>query len=426
MSNRLYPSLAWMALLFGLLTVPLAAQTPIYSEPRLDPPSVDPGVTKLRELIADAVSGSGGDLERQPVHLAVGFSTGNFARDPLSAEAARAAATTLVRTMLVRGDHLSAYAWEMNLWAHPESDPVPLPVTSDAIPDKESLQRIWPLTPQAGSRGGHDTERTIVQIAERNGHDASTVIVLLANTAASINSTGKRVIGENHPTYQATMEGWRRMPEVNPSGASVVLPYTVIPLAGPPVTRWLDAVVVVPRAFASTSLGTATRSERLAAAMAPPPVPPASSRGRNPLPLILGLLLGLGLLAAGIFYFTRRPRPAPVALRVEGEPFDLGTVPEGEEICHLAGPGYQAPTTKTVFVGEEQGAPPVKLAHFLKERGGKVRVEGDDLKLRSCDGAMVSGDCTLAAPGKHHLELEGSPSGENARVEVDVELRRAA
>ena len=389
--------------------------------------SIKSASSTLRESIEQAVRENGGDLEREHLHLIIGFSTGHFSSDPNPAKAARAIASSLVSELLVKGDRLSVFAWEMGLWDPQGSRRNPITVSEDRGPDKDRLQDLWPLKPQSRNSRGHDTERAISEITLRIGGANDAVIVLLTREAASMDAPDERASGANDAGYQAIQPLWRRLPQVNESGASVVLPYTVAHPNGDLRNQNLDAVVVVPRRFASAQLSDGTRSERLAvsplpATVAPAPfVPPAVNW-----PLIF-FVIGLACVGMVIAYVLIRSKgPRAWTMEVSGQPFDLSSVKPGEEVCHLAGSGYSQSNNRTVFLLDSEEAPPVRIARFVRERS-HVRVVSDKLRLHSVSGVTVDGAGILRGEGEYQLVFRGEyvpdPMMPPQNVQIEVGAR---
>lgn len=281
-------------------------QTDKAGEAKLDCQTVTQAAKQLRQVILGTIP----ELDTQHIHLAVGFSTGYFAQDPLGAEAARCVASDLVDNLLLKDDQLSVYAWETGLWDSPGTTGNPTTVPSDTVLGKRKLHDLWPLTPKAGSRGGHDTEQAIVSIVDKLGASSDTVVVLITNTAASIDTNWTRVIGQNSSAYLAALVHWRRMPQVNKSGASVILPFTVILPDGRRVARGLDAVLLVPRVFSSRVLDGASRSQRLAGGQSAKVPAQANKSARSsgwwPALSVATLLLLAGVTLGFIYRFLNR------------------------------------------------------------------------------------------------------------------------
>ncbi len=226
---------------------------------RLDEASLTAAASNLWQTISQALSQVGGDLEHQHLHLVLAFSTGHFSKDPLAAQAAKQVAWHLVREHLIAGDRVSCFAWEMDLWDHlPQGQQYTVTLTDTSEDGKKFIQDLFPRTVQDGSRGGHDTEKAIVQIAQRLGDARDAVIVLLTNDAQSVAPRGMQTIGTDNPVYRQVLKDWKRLPQVTKSGASLVLPYKVLRANGVTLGRSLDVVLVVPNRFATPN-GAVTR-----------------------------------------------------------------------------------------------------------------------------------------------------------------------
>jgi hypothetical protein len=279
------------ALLVSILLIPtglFAQRVGTLRYDRLDQTAILSGANVLREHLLRELRRSGGDPESQHIHLVLGFSTGHFPTDPLAAEAARQVAAALVKNLLVAGDRVSVYAWEMEIWEHPAMLQNPWIVYSDSQREKDHVVKLFPSACRADSRGGHDTERAIVQITERIGTPTNQVVVLLTNSARSVAASSHRPLGENAPQYVAVLQNWRRSGMTVGPGAFLDLPYTVLRSNGERIARKMQVVILVPYRFRSSALEFGTRSERLKIT-----APNVSS------PPPFGLTLGQFILAAG-------------------------------------------------------------------------------------------------------------------------------
>jgi hypothetical protein len=344
----------------------------------------------------------------------LGFSTGHFGLDPLAAEAARKIAWEAIDNLLVAGDRLSVYAYELEIWDEKDKT-----VPENHGPQKDELQDLFPLTHRAGSEGGHDTELALVDITNRLGNASDAVIVLLANTAASIAIPDRKPIGTNDPRYKAILRSWNRLPAVNESGASLQLPYVTRDAAGEAVNRSLDVVILVPQRFVGEGMDAPIRSERLSIA----PSPPIATKPNQPPNWSLFVLFFV--LVLGLTYATVKrgsgskqrvgPKGADVTLQIgeadtpldQRQKFELSSVLSNHEICHLAGPHYPQANHGTVTVGIDHGAPPWRLARVFRHTRG-VRILNDAFKVREVDGAIPQGDVLIPGEGTHRITVGGT------------------
>ncbi|MPY67689.1 hypothetical protein F8S09_13825 [Deinococcus sp. SDU3-2] len=348
---------------------------------------------RLSSAIAEAVTAVGGDLDRQHVHLVFAFSTGHFAKDPRMAEAARVVASDVAEQTLVNGDQLSSYAWEMSVWPHKGQALNPFQVGEDRSALRASFQDLWPRSVQAGSRGGHDTEAAIAQITGDLGESTNAVVVLLTNTAASVvGERDQQTIGENDPGYLSALERWNRVKTSATTGATLQL--QVDPDRP---GRTFDAVIVVPQAFRGEALD-ASRADLVRAVAGEAPLTeqdtPAGNRWLLPALVLLG---GAGLAA---FFLTRRRSAGGAGggrsaargtweLQIAGRSFPVQSVPEGEPVCIICGPGYPAPPSNPGYVllsGVD--LPPVKLLTI--RRTGSALTLQPDLDVTLEDGTPPS------------------------------------
>lgn len=333
-----------------LCALPLTWKVPLAQpvrQDRLHEPSIEQSAGTLWDFIARAVSESGGDLEKQQVHIVFAFSTGHFNKDPLAAQAAREIAWRVVRDHLVKGDRVSCFAWEMDVWQHlSDGRESSLVLEGSDVASKEVVRNLFPTTVKDGSSGGHDTEQAIVRITGTLGDASDAVIVLLTNDAQSVAPAGMQTIGTDNTVYQQVLQWWKRMPQVNKSGASLELPYQVERVDGTILNRKLDAVVVVPRRVQLPGIQGYTRSEWLKRGSRPeqPPLIPRKPWQRVPLRwLIYGGLLAIIVLvvvAVGSRLSLHGSSSIPHKLKIRGEQIEVNKVAENGVICRLVGDKY--------------------------------------------------------------------------------------
>ncbi len=375
---------AWWVL--GLLAV-AAAQTGAaepQGKPELDRSSVTASVEKLVQSVQQAVRTSGGDLERQNAQFVLAFSTGHYKTDPLGAQAARELATQFVNKLAVTGDQVTARAWELGLWPYRDNQAASVQIGSDAAADKLRAADLWPTTPAVGSIGGHDTERAATELSGQFPNTAGTVLILLTNSAASVGTTGGKLMGTNAPEYQALLQNWNRVNGTQ-DGATLALPY-VVKSPGGNVQGDMEAVVFVPKTFTAAALAAPVRSERLNQVTAAPVKPRGSS---SPLPLVLLGLLVLGGLGFLLSRVLRGGGSSRSTLRVGDQTFSLSDAPQGRPFCVIAGPGYVADDGVPLVL--VQGFPPERVAE-LSRKGKEVQVRGtsETVRLASVAGRVLS------------------------------------
>lgn len=357
----------------------------------LDRPSLRRAATSLAELLSRAVRDRGGDLGNQHLRLVVAFSTGHFASDPVLAQATRELATLTAASLLVRGDRVRVYAWEIGVWPFSDWAGEDVIIKSDRWDAKyRQLAALWPLTPRTGSVGGHDTERAIGEIASdlaaRGVAISDTVLLLLTPHAASMQPPGQRVLiwGQDDPRYLKTLRRLRlvRMPAVTKSGASAAFDFKAqVPEKGT-VSGRIEAVVVLPAQFSGPPLSPPSRSERLAGT-----VHRQVRVAMGPWVLVAVFLLLLALLLAALTYTGRRRgwsvahifRPPDWVLQVEDHAIDLARVRLNEEICHLVGPDYEPLAESSIVItgrGNQPALPALCCARLWRVPGGvEIRAE---------------------------------------------------
>ena len=360
------------------------AATEPQGKPELDRSSITASADQLVQTVRQAVKDSGGDLERQNADFVLAFSTGHYKTDPLGAQAARELATQFVNRVAVTGDRVTARAWELGLWPYRNDQGASIQIGTDSAGDKVRAADLWPTTPAVGSIGGHDTERSAVELAGQFPNSAGTVLVLLTNSAASVGTPGAKLMGTNAPEYQTLLQHWNRVSGTQ-DGATLSLPYVVKSPSGN-VQGDMEAVVFVPKTFTAAALASPTRSERLKQVAATPVAPRGSS---SPLPLVLLGLIVLGGLGFLLSRVLRGGGGGRSTLRVGDQTFSLSDAPQNRPFCAIAGPGYVA--DDGVPVVPVQGFPPERVAE-LTRKGRDVQVRGtsENVRLVSVAGRVLS------------------------------------
>lgn len=381
----------------------LVAQTA--RQDRVDDASIQQAARTLVEAIRSAVGQAGGDPERHHIHLVFAFSTGHFNRDPLGAQAAREIAWLVVKDLLVQGDRVSVFAWEMSLWDHLQGKPNSLILNGSDEQSKLPVKDLFPYTVQDGSLGGHDTERAIVEITQRLGDARDAVIVLLTNDAQSVAPEGQQTIGADNPEYQATLQQWTRLPQVNESGASLVLPFKVVRIDRSTAGRKLDIVMVVPQTFSSTALTGKPRSELVREGVTvPPPSPPRKKLLQDLLGALPWVVLGAVLIVMGVLIARAllSKQPSVNAIKIQDEQINISEVTEGQPVCILAGESYKPLSQEDTPIVRVAKGSEVVLAELF--RHGNIV----ELQLREAELRQINDDWVESGRTVHRLKM-GQP-----------------
>jgi len=373
---------------FGLIVMQLglcATGHALAAESTLDGASVSRSVESLVALAEREVRASGGDLETQHAHWVFGFSTGHFALDPIRAQAARATALGLLDRLAVPGDLVSAFAFEMEVWPHAGSSADEVTVQDDMGATLAEVAGMLPLTPQAGSHGGHDTERALVSIADRVGQSSGPVVVVFTNRAASLttDATARPLLGEDAEAYQTLLHSWRRAPAASRSGASLEARYDVERASGEAVATTVDIVLLTPSTFVSASM-VAPRTDlvqaradrqRSGASEVSPEAPAASRRWA----LLASAMLAAGLLAAiSIPRFGRfargQGRGSDPVVTIQGAPVALDGITMGSVVCRVVARGFpeddQSADHSLTIVHDDVPYGDEPLGRIVLQRGG--------------------------------------------------------
>jgi hypothetical protein len=382
---------------------------------KLDSDSLKASQAQLSQTIQAAVQNANGSWETNAVHWVLAFKTGFFKDDPVRASAAREVASKLIQNLAVAGDRVSARAFEFGLWEYKSATDTTLSISSSAVSDMAKTDRVlelFPLTPKAGSLGGHDLERTAVELGNEFSQDSDTVIVMLLNSAASQGAPGEKLIGSNAPKYQALLEKWQRLSGTK-NGATLEMPFKVIqPNNAVPTEAKLEVVVFVPKTFSGVSLSGGTRSELLAAAGTNPnTTTPSGGSGSFPIWLLLIPL------AIGAFFVARTlggsGNNSSWLLEItETSPasFRLSDTKNNGTVALVVGTGYSNDGGEPIAIHPK--APQAnKLVRFVRV-GNNLKIDGTggSLELKTLDGDTVLGSTTVKpdlAGVDHTLEFQG-------------------
>lgn len=345
----------------------------------LEPGSLVTSESQLTQLVQEAVRTGGGNPDSQNLHLVIGIKTGFFKDDPVKAEAAREIASKLVNDLAVAGDRVSLKAFEFGLWEHRSPENSTFTISSSAKDDPNKTSAIadaLPKAPKAGSVGGHDLERTVVEIDQSLNGASDAVIVLLLNSAPSQGAPGEKLIGGNDTDFQAVLERWNRVKGTK-EGASLEIPYKVLLPNGGSTQAKLSAVIFAPKTFSSVSLSGGSRSELLAGSITNTQSNPPSSDGGFPLWILaIPVLVGLGFLGFRAFSSGGNSGGA-WSLGIDGaipDRFALSSITTGRTIVELVGANYQSnsgePTSQIRKIPDGTA-----IARFVRVAGG-VKLEG--------------------------------------------------
>lgn len=418
-------------LLVGLVSLIAAGYCqPSSQRLRLDEQSLTAVYPLLRDIVLDAVQVSGGDPETQQVHWVIGFSTGHFAKDPTAAEAKRYLASKLIEELVISGDKVSIFAWEMDVWEHTDGSTRTRQIHS--LQDVLSIHELLPRTPRQGTVGGHDTERAFTEIVQIIGNSQDAVIILLTPTAASIAAPGTRVWGQNHPNYQAALRNWMRLTKTS-TGASIELPYRVIKDQGEIIERRFEVLIFVPRRFAGTKIQSGSRSANVFQITSPghvdsetkPPPEKQTSlpRARTdalpiPLPIIIMVVF---LIALFVWLVKTFWVPSPLTVIVNDN-HSIVLRSKNEGIALVGTPDVSVP--EGWYQVTIRGAPRQEIARILPDSAGILVRASNGTTMLAND--LTHNEYTVKAGDQARIEFRGSEPSErglpNREWQVEVLL----
>lgn len=419
-----------------------AQDTALKGKPELDPQSIIDDSNELIERIRQEINESGGDLNTQQVQWVFALSTGHYGKDPQGARAAREVAQYLVRELASPKDSVTVRAWEMTLWDHLSSDNRRKILDDPADLEPQALGRLWPTTPVKDSKGGHDTERVIVDLVAELGKSQDAILILITNTAASVAAKGTKLIGTNASPYLKILEDWRRV-EGDKDGATQRVKYLVV-AAGKSTTSRLEVVVVLPKIFNAPNFPDGGTRDSLRMGSVPvqegqaekPPLAEEAAVSEETsevafednkpsgFPIFFVALLLIG----GIAFVVLRLRGGGFSLAgtkylmsVEDYRFSLSEFSTGQTICTLVGGGYQGDVLGEKVVIKK--APSVEIARIVREKRG-IKIDDGDLRFNALDNqGVISNNLEVGEDMEHEIGFEGEVGGRN--YEVSVSLRFA-
>jgi len=359
--------------------------------------------------LKDLMRESGASVNKGKYRFIIGFSTGNFNTDPVQAIAMRRLAFSLLNNTFTLGDNVQAAAWEMDVWKCTPS----ITLTDDPASRQEFVNNV-PYSPEAGSRGGHDIEKTLYDLLKLqiNASDAPhTAIILMTNSDESQSPSGTqvRLFGANNPLLLDAIrqKGYRYPPERKSFQMN----------AGKRVVT-VDVVALFPSKL-SPIAGTAQESryptfalntwQPVADTPAPKDIIPNPTITGHPVPIhpsnsvrqhrkrnlwlpIAGLILIILVILYLFYRITKIPKPIPIngydvtysiGLEKEQVLWPLTTQSKWRLVKDENG---FAITDKEEEKPPADGKPPAKLTELAKLNIEKNYI----LKVESCDGFQFS------------------------------------
>ena len=338
-------------------------------------------------------------MEHGRFHFVFAFNTSHFGEDAIQADVMRSVATSIAEKLMIQGDACSIASWDMSVWDY--RNPVTLRGSSEAEIAKEILP--FPTAPRHDSHGGHDTERSIVDLVEKiktgpnSGKDC--IVVMLVNEEHSqmpeAPSAADKLIGSDAAPYQEALKLFTRLPRE-------VLNYQVKKgaIGNELLQRKIDAVILLPKQLSANPLELGTRSlwhkEHL------------KNVGTSPLRSVLSMLVALIAIALLAFFaikvlpmFTGGKRLSSVQI---GERNLLIT--NDGQITRLVGPRFNGMQNGDTQIGKEgDGTPPALLGKLELIKNKIVVATEGDLQLSGLQGEGVRMEF---GAGEHELMLSGN------------------
>lgn len=427
---------AALVVYFGLAGGPSEGQT-VFERGRVDEATAVRAADHLYGVLWDAILSAGGRPADQAVHLVIGFSTGHFADDPLQAEATRLTARHLADRLLVPGDTVSVFAWELGIWDHSIESTWGIRVRDSSVSVTNIVTDMMPLGPAKGSEGGHDTELAIVEAFARLGQEANAVVVLLTNSAASVRGRPyQSLIGPNDPRYLRSIARAYRAPSVNRAGASAVLDFQVELPDGRRINRTAEAIVVVSKPFSGPSLST-PRPDRVSRA------PEQSAGGAQNEAAAredgtgrttgsgsgwwgLIVLVTIVLVTIVVYLLWSHLKGGQLALRVNGEYVETQGTEPGQALRRFVGEGFGTTDGRTIILRSMPGEEVLKLVYLGRGKGFRLE-KSPQVTQWSVNGVPVNGDrYVLGSPNKYEVEVRtrvntnGVPEDRTCKVTLEL------
>lgn len=159
----------------------------------------------IDKWLKEQVGKSGGDWDHDRYRFYVGFATGHYSTDPVSAIAMRRLAFGLMNNSLAVGDRMSAVAFEM------KESKIGDEITLSADPStRVQFVNAAPYAAMAESKGGHDIERALYETisAVPPEERPSSIILLLNKDNASQAPKGENasLFGSDNPKLAAAIK----------------------------------------------------------------------------------------------------------------------------------------------------------------------------------------------------------------------------
>ena len=177
---------------------------PIYSEDSTD--KIAPNkefYNKIDEFIKDEIKDSNADSEKGRYNFTIALSTSHVTSDQKNAVAMRQAATLIANNICTAGDSISSVCWELDVW---EKSPT-FTLSEDGAERKQFITYL-PQTHKDGSKGGHDTFKTLITILQNIEKPESSIIVLITNSHESRGPVGEKysVTGRDNKELKSLLE----------------------------------------------------------------------------------------------------------------------------------------------------------------------------------------------------------------------------
>jgi hypothetical protein len=151
----------------------------------------------IANWLKEQVEKSGGDWSKDRYSFYIGFSTGGYGSDPVTAIAMTRLAFGIMNNSLAAVDKITPFAWEMKNEVIGKSS-----LLTDDPKTRGSFVDGVPDAPFAKSNGGHDIERALFETIKSipPNEIGSTVILLLTNSNNSQSPTNgsDRLFGANN------------------------------------------------------------------------------------------------------------------------------------------------------------------------------------------------------------------------------------
>lgn len=157
---------------------------------------------EINKAIKDGIEKHGGSTSTGRYHFVIALSTAHFSTDQQNALAMTKAAQSIMNTICVPGDKITCVAWEQDAWDFTEQ------IGIDTAQDLKTAASALPQGNMDGSKGGHDTYRSLTSILKAIADPESSMIIMMTNSHENRGASGssEKAMGKDSEELKAELE----------------------------------------------------------------------------------------------------------------------------------------------------------------------------------------------------------------------------